>query len=555
LSRLAPSAAGVVAVSERGLVVYDATGARVDEYGLDAQARSVARFGDDYLVRLEKQRHLVHVADGVPAPFAAGKGTITAFGVGRDDAVAVGRGESVELWSRDGVRAWATKGGPCARTVVARDHVVALGVDGALVFHSREGGAALGALRLASPEPPTTWRLAHVDGNVVVLALGEWLVWIDASTRKTVRRVRARAKVLDIAADRDHVTVAVEGGCVQAFRAATGEPRASFSSDDGELCAIALGAEALFTMSAETAAVRSHDRKALEVTVRTASPITAIAVRGNVAAVGDRSGRVRVLEPSGGGLREIACVAAAEGTLGLHIAKDGTIVAGGARILTRSAPPWNAPRLMPLKGVPTAFVADDAYAFAGTQTGEVDVYDLSSGEHVTSYVLSKQDRITALARLSGALLAVGTGALDGRVLFVDVAKAKVVHRVSPHDDAFGVTCLASDARGRIVASGGDDGFVALLDPAKGRVLARLRVNETPTSIAFEPSGRRLACVLGDGTASVVTFTRNGATVLDLGVRGASHVAWSDTLVFGFKDGHAESGDRHVRPSERPAARN
>lgn len=536
-------------------MVYDAAGARVDEYGLDAQARAVARFGDDCLVRLEKQRHLVHVADGAAAPFAAGKGTITAFGVGRDDAVAVGRGESVELWSRDGVRAWVTKGGPCARTVVARDHVVALGVDGALVFHSREGGAAVGALRLASPEPPTSWRLAHVDGNVVVLALGEWLVWIDASTRKTVRRVRARAKVLDIAADRDHVTVAVEGGCVQAFRAATGEPRASFSSEDGELCAIALGADALFTMSADTAAVRSHDRKVLEVTVRPASPITAIAVRGNVAAVGDRSGRVRVLEPAGGGLREIASVAAAEGTLGLHITNDRTIVAGGARILTRAAPPWSASRPMPLKGVPTAFVADDAYAFAGTQTGEVDVYDLSSGEHVTSYALSKEDRITALARLPGALLVVGSGALDGRVLFVDVAKAKVVHRVSPHDEAFGVTCLASDARGRIVASGGDDGFVALLDPVKGRVLARLRVNETPRSIAFEPSGRRLACVFADGTASVVTFTQKGATLLDLGVRGASHVAWSDTLVFGFEDGHAESGDRHVRLSERPAARN
>src|SRR5690606_26449523 len=107
--------------------------------------------------------------------------------------------------------------------------------------------------------------------------------------------------------------------------------------------------------------------------------------------------------------------------------------------------------------------------------------------------------------------------------------------------------------GRIVASGGDDGFVALLDPARGRVLARLRVNETPTSIAFEPSGRRLACVFADRTASVITFAPKGATVSDLGVRGASHVAWGDGLVFGFKDGHAENGDRHVRPSVRPAA--
>jgi hypothetical protein len=152
------------------------------------------------------------------------------------------------------------------------------------------------------------------------------------------------------------------------------------------------------------------------------------------------------------------------------------------------------------------------------------------------------------------MLVVGTGALDGRVLIVDVADAKVVHRVSPHEEAFGVTSLAADARGRIVASGGDDGSVALLDPLKGRVLARIRVNETPASMAFEPSGRRLACVFADGTAAIVTFAAKGATVSDLGVRGATHVAWGDGLVFGFKDGHAECGDRHARPSDRPAAR-
>ncbi len=554
MSLLAPSAAGAVAVSERGLVVYDAAGARVDEYGLGDRARAVARFGDDWLVRLEKKKHLLHVVDGVPGPFASGKGTITAFGVGRDDAVAVGRGEHVELWSRDGVRAWSTKGAPCTRTVVARDYVVALDANGALVFHARDEGSVLGALRLASPEPPTSWRLAHVDANVVVLALGEWLVWIDAATRKTVRRVRARAKVLDIAADPDHVIVAVEGGCVQAFRSATGEPRASFASDDGELCAVALGAEALFTMSAETSAVRSLDRKGLEVTVRPASPITAIAARGGLVAVGDRTGRVRVLEPARDDFRELACFAAAEGAIGLHVTKDRAITAGGARLVTWAAPPWSAPRSMALEGVPTAFAADDAYVFAGTQTGEVDVYDPSSGQRVTSWALSKEDRITALARLPGALLVVGTGALDGRVLFVDVANAKVVHRLSPHDEAFGVTCLASDARGRIVASGGDDGFLALLDPAKGRVLARLRVNETPASIAFEPSGRRLACVLADGTASVITFTQKGATLLDLGVRGASRVAWADRLVIGFEDGGVESVDRHVRAASQSVAR-
>ncbi|HVH42898.1 MAG TPA: hypothetical protein VM925_11165, partial [Labilithrix sp.] len=215
-----------------------------------------------------------------------------------------------------------------------------------------------------------------------------------------------------------------------------------------------------------------------------------------------------------------------------------------------SGPP---PRPIALKTPPTAFASDDAYAFVGTQAGAVDVYDLAMARQVTTYALSSDDRITALLRLAGATLVVGTGALDGRVLVVDVVEAKVVHRVSPHDEAFGITCLASEARGRLVASGSDDGSIALLDPIKGRVLAKLRGNETPTSLAFEPSGRRLACVFADGTAAIATFAQKAATMADLGLRGVTQVAWGDGLVFGFKDGHVESGDRHARPSERPAA--
>lgn len=547
---------------DRSLVLYDARGARAGEIELDKRAGAVARFGDEWLVLADKQRHLGRVSAGAaPSPFAAGKGVIGAFGVGRDDAVAVARGGAIELWSRDDERRWSTSrasaGGRASaaaflQVVVARDHVVAVGEDGALYFLARDKGELLGALRLASTDPPEEWRLVHVDAGVVVLALGDWLVWIDASTRKTVRRVRARAKVVELAADGDHVVAAIDDGFVQAFRAATGEPRASFAAHGEAAVAIALCPDALFTMGSD-GGVRAEGRETLDVAARAASPVSSVAARGGLAAVGDRSGRVRVVEATGGELREVGALAGAEGVVGLYLAKDETVIAAGTRVVMRAAPPYQAPRPIALKAPPTAFAADEAYAFSGTQAGAVDVYDLAAGRPVTTYALSSDDRITALVRLAGATLVVGTGALDGRVLVVDVAEAKVVHRVSPHDEAFGVTCLASDVRGRIVASGSDDGSVALLDPQKGRVLAKLRVAETPTSMAFEPSGRRLACVFADGTAAIVTFAQKGATVSDLGVRGASHVAWGDGLVLGFKDGHAESGDRHARPSERPAA--
>jgi hypothetical protein len=562
LGRLAASGGAAAAVHDRALVHYDAKGAQVGSFELGKRGESVARFGDEWLVLIEKQKHLLRVSEAGEAtaggPFAAGKAAIDAFAVGRDDTVVLVRGETVELWSRHDKRQWAAKLGPSTdQLLVARDQVVVLGEDGALHFFSRERGERLGALRLASPEPCTEWRLVHVDGTVVVLALGDWLVWIDAATRKTVRRVRARAKVREMTADGEHVAVFVEDGFIQAFRATSGEPRGTFAAEDPEVSGLALGGAELFMLG--TDGVRASDRRTLEAASPAASPVSSVTARGLLAIAGDRAGRVRVLENGPDGLREVAALTAAEpapvngGVVGLHVTKNDTVIAAGPRVLMRVPRPWKAPLPIALRGAPTAFAADDAYAFAGSQSGAVEVYDLAAGRHVTTYALSSDDRITALLRTQGASLVVGTGALDGRVLVVDIAEAKVVHRVTPHEEAFGVTCLAADGRGRIVASGGDDGSIALLDPNKGRVLARLRVNETPMSLAFEPSGRRLACVFADGTAAIVTFAQKSATVADLGVRGASHVAWADGLVFGFKDGHVEPGDRHTRPSERPAA--
>jgi WD40 repeat protein len=211
-------------------------------------------------------------------------------------------------------------------------------------------------------------------------------------------------------------------------------------------------------------------------------------------------------------------------------------------VLLRAPKPWGLPKPLALRSTASAFAADDLYAFAGTLNGSVDVYDLESGRPVTTYALSQDDRITALARLPGALLAVGTGALDGRVMFVDVAEAKIVHRLEPHQEAFGVTSLACDARGRIVASGGDDGIVALLDPAKGRVLARLRMPETPIALAFEQSGRRLACAFADGAAAIITLAATGAAVDDVSVKNVAKVAWgAQAPVFGLNDGAVSRG--------------
>lgn len=368
--------------------------------------------------------------------------------------------------------------------------IVTVEEDGALLFTNKQGEEE-GTMRLASVDPPGTWRLVKFGFSQVVLAMGEWLVWIDGDARKVVRRVRARGKVEGLAVEGDKLVARIEDGLRQTFDVQTGE-------------------------------------------AKVAAPITALAARGDLVIAGDKSGRVRILH----GDRDAGALSAGEAVIGVHLTKREMAVAATSRVLVRAPKPWSAPKPVALRGAASAFAADDLYAFAGTMTGGVDVYDLENGKSVTSYALTEDDRITALARLPGALLAVGTGALDGRVLLVDVAEAKVVHRLTPHQEAFGVTCLACDPRGRIVASGGDDGIVALVDPAKGRILAKLRVRETPVGLAFEQSGRKLAYAFADGTAATITLTAKGASVDDIAIQNVAHVAWSGAAgpAFGLSDG-------------------
>lgn len=367
--------------------------------------------------------------------------------------------------------------------------VVTIEEDGGLLFVNKQGEEE-GTLRLASVDPPDTWRLAKLTWTQLVLAMGEWLVWVDGDSRKVIRRVRARGKVADVVVEGPKLVARIDDGATQTFDAATGE-------------------------------------------AKVAAPVTAICARGDLVVSGDKAGRVRIQKNDA----DLATLSAGETVIGVHLTKKELAVAATARVLVRAPKPWSTPRPVAMRAPSSAFAADDAYAFAGTMTGSVDVYDLENGKAVTSYDLSEDDRITALARLPGALLAVGTGALDGRVLLVDVAEAEVVHRLSPHQEAFGVTCLATDPRGRIVASGGDDGMVILIDPAKGRVLARLRMPETPASLAFEQSGRKLVCAFADDTAAIVTLGAKGASVDAIDVRNVARVAWgTNGPVFGLGDG-------------------
>ena len=531
VASLVPFLGGVGVLREGALLLVDEQGTAAPEQAVAPGATAAARVGDAWWVA-SGEGILVRVGKGKPARFADDDGAITAVAV-NEEAVAVVRAGRVELWSHAGKRKWSVPHAPVRALAFAGIHLALLGEDGALAFLTLAKGEEKGTVRLASTDSVESFRLARVDASHVVLALGEWLVLVNAVEHKVVRRVRAAAKVVCVTADADWVVAGLEDGRVQVVQVSSGEPRLELAAHTSRgVRVVALAKSTLYSAGVD-GRVKAWDRTGFEAGARARAPVTAIASRGSLVAVGDRAGKVRVLEDG----REVAMLPLGTAITAIHMTREDAVVAVTAQIVVRAEKPWKTPKPIALRSPATAFASDDTYAFVAHDRGGVDVYDLGKGELVTSYELSDAP-ITALCRLPGSLLVVGTASTDGRVFVVDVADAKVVHRIEAHEDAFGVTCLGTDGRGRIVASGSDDGSVVIIDPAKGRLLARLRVRETPAGIAFEASGRRFGCTFADGTAAVVTLGKQ-ALVEDLGLRGASHVAWGTTPVFGLADGRVE----------------
>ncbi|MBX3211495.1 MAG: hypothetical protein KF850_05640 [Labilithrix sp.] len=138
MSRLAPSSGGAAAVHDRSLVLYDERGVRAGEQKLDKRAGAVARFGDEWLVLADKQKHLGRVSAGAAPP--PERRPSAQPGVGRDREPRPGARRGDRALVADDERRWSTArrrrparaaAASFLEVVVARDHVVALGEDGA----------------------------------------------------------------------------------------------------------------------------------------------------------------------------------------------------------------------------------------------------------------------------------------------------------------------------------------------------------------------------------------------------------------------------------------
>jgi outer membrane protein assembly factor BamB len=489
-----------------------------------------------WLVSVAEAKHLVRVSGSERSVVAKGDSVVAGFRVSGDQ-VAVAREESVDYWNLTGQLRWQHEGGPFLAVTVVGKTVVALKADGEIEFLAVMTGSVTGRMKLEVPEAASTWHLAAVEGSRFALGLGDFLVIVDAAKEKVFRRTRMRTKITSLAANERRVLVGLDDGWIQVVDPLTGDARGALETHRTAVRAVGFGKGVVLT-TAHGEPLRVWDEAQLSGAPVASSPVSSLSARGALVAVGTKAGRARILK----GVEEVGSTRLGGPASFVHVAEDESVLAVSASLVVRLEKPWKTPKPLVLETTCTAFAADDAYVFSGNDQGTVDVFDLDTCKKLTSYELS-DGTISALARPRGVHLVVGTDALDGRVFVVDVAEAAVVHRIEAHQDAFGVTCLAAEPRGRLVASGSDDGTVALIDLAKGRVLARLTVAEAPVSLTFDATGKRLFVASSDGAVTAFALDQKGkASTVE--VPKTTCVAWSNGLVCGLFDGRVE----HVKTS-------
>jgi WD40 repeat protein len=468
----------------------------------------------------KEERQLLQLQGNERSAIAKGESEILAFHVSGEFLV-VGRKDLAELWTLQGKQRWTFDEGPVVAVTVVGKTVVVLKADGEMVMLPVMSGAVSGRMKLEVPERANTWHLAPIEGSRFALVLGDWLVIVDAAKEKVFRRTRLRAKATALASSERRIVVGLEDGWLQAIDPLTGEIRGAVEAHARAVVSLAIAKTSVVSV-AEGSALRGWDVSLASTALVPASPVTALAGHAALIAVGTHNGRIRIQK----GVEELGTLRTDGSVNFVHITRNEVIIAVSTSLVVRAEAPWRTVQHPIVLGVPcTAFAADDTYMFSGTQTGSVEVVELQTGKKLTSYELTDAS-ISALARARGVYLVVGTDSLDGRLFVVDVAEATVVHRIEAHQEAFGVTSLAIEPRGKVAASGSDDGSIALIDLAKGRVLARLRVPEAPVSLAFDTTGKRLAAVLYDGTVVLFALDKRAA-MQTVTVPPAKRVAWSE----------------------------
>jgi WD40 repeat protein len=139
------------------------------------------------------------------------------------------------------------------------------------------------------------------------------------------------------------------------------------------------------------------------------------------------------------------------------------------------------------------FAVHDTVAISGGWDRSARLWQVESG--ATIAVVEHEDWVRDLAvSPDGRLLA--TAGKDGVLALWDAESGKPIRRINAHED--GVDCVTFSPDGALIATGGRDHAIRLWEVERGTQAAVLTAHQRPVlTLAFHPDGRLLASGAGD----------------------------------------------------------
>jgi WD40 repeat protein len=467
------------------------------------------------------------------------RGLVNAVAASADNALVATAGAdgTVRLWN-------LKRQGEVAAILTGHEgavYAIAFAPDGkTLASAGADGAVRLWDVKVGADEPVTIKEarkvLAGHEGPVQALAFGKNnTMLISGGADKTVI-------VWDIAAGKAKTTVKDHGEAVQAAAfAPDGKRFASGSADGAVIVWDADGAKKVQTLKTPGAVV----------SLAFVSDGSALITASNEAQAGTDAGAVRVWDPATGkeiaapffagvGVFGVACkpnstvvIAAGkdfavrawdyktgkeqrkwQGHLGwvraITVTPDGTTLATSSFDNTVKLWDWTPPSDMLTHGAAVqgmAISGDDRLLASGGKDGVVKVWELPSGA-LLGEIKDHPGPVTALAFVPDnkeRKLAVGSFADNGagsvKLWDVTLALGKLAVQEGPafQGHTKGVLCMAF-TKDKTLATGGADGTAILWDIATGKKKYTLNVEKAVQSLAFSPSGARLAT--GDQAGAV-----------------------------------------------------
>lgn len=167
---------------------------------------------------------------------------------------------------------------------------------------------------------------------------------------------------------------------------------------------------------------------------------------------------------------------------------------------TRSAAVPSRPERSPIRNTRSAR-GERIWGTAVSSDGRYAIHNTTGRRALlTNLATNQESELSAKGLTCVAFFANGdsfvAGSSDGQVTLWSSATASLTQTIYMHDDV--VRSVAVSPRGDMIAIGGRDGVVRLIDPAKEHSLIELsRYESAVNCVRFAPDGRRLAAAVGD----------------------------------------------------------